>query len=344
MSRGGISTTWKGQRVSMSPLIGRVHNLRTPLSAFIGRESQVAAVVDLLRRDDVRLVTLSGPGGVGKTRLATAAATSVTGDFEDGVWHVRPGAHLQPCPRHPRDSAGSRRARGRGRTARLPPRNLSGRATSLAGPGQLRAGRCRGALGGRFTRRLPGSQGPRYQSGPAARLRRTRVPGATAFAPCARNGIARREETITSEAVRLFVDRALAVKPDLALTAETAPAVAEICRRLDGLPLAIELAAARVKGPLAGGAASAVGAAATAADRRRARPAGATTDDASAIGWSHDLLAGDEQAVFRRLAVFVGGFTLEAAEAVVGLNIDEILEGIASLVDKSLLAPNGARF
>jgi hypothetical protein len=88
MSRGGISTTRKGHRVSMSPPIGRVHNLRTPLSAFIGRESQVAAVVDLLRRDDVRLVTLSGPGGVGKTRLATAAATSVTGDFVDGVWHV----------------------------------------------------------------------------------------------------------------------------------------------------------------------------------------------------------------------------------------------------------------
>src|SRR5215212_6403723 len=88
MIRGGISTVRKDHRVSMSPPIGRVHNLRTPLSAFIGRESQVAAVVDLLRRDDVRLVTLTGPGGVGKTRLATAAATEAVDDFRDGVWLV----------------------------------------------------------------------------------------------------------------------------------------------------------------------------------------------------------------------------------------------------------------
>ena len=140
------------------------------------------------------------------------------------------------------------------------------------------------------------------------------------------------------EAVRLFIERARAVKPDFAVTNDNAPAVAEICSRLDGLPLAIELAAAFVKVlpppallkrlekrlPLLTGGA-------------RTLPARQQTMR-QAIAWSHDLLTEEEQRVFRRLAVFTGGCTLEAAEAVVAQDGPlDVFGGIASLVDKSLL-------
>ena len=146
-----------------------------------------------------------------------------------------------------------------------------------------------------------------------------------------------------AEAVRLFVARARAVKPDFAVTAANAPAVAAICHRLDGLPLAIELAAARsnLLAPpalltrLAGQLSVLTGGPRDAPARLR------TMRDA--IAWSHDLLTASERALFRRLAVFAGGFTLEAAEAVAAGDagtdgvLPSVLDGLASLVDKSLV-------
>jgi non-specific serine/threonine protein kinase len=145
-------------------------------------------------------------------------------------------------------------------------------------------------------------------------------------------------ELSSSDAVSLFVERAKVVRPDFALTATNAEAVAAICRTLDGLPLAIELAAARIKMlppqamlvRLEHRLALLTGGARDAPERLRTLR--------GAIAWSHDLLTGDEQALFRQLSVFVGGGTLDAVDAVcAGANGDEILDGVTSLVDKGLL-------
>ncbi|HEU0114876.1 MAG TPA: LuxR C-terminal-related transcriptional regulator [Thermomicrobiales bacterium] len=319
----------------MSPAAGYVHNLRPPLSTFIGRESEAGAVAALLRRDDVRLVTLTGPGGVGKTRLAARAAAAVADDFPDGVWLVNlapisdPGLVLPAIAQ----ALGVREARDEPLAQRLETFLASRRLLLMldnfeqvvaAAPLVAAAlGACPGVkalVTSRIRLRVSGE-------------RERPVPPLTLPGPDA----ATAPETPASEAVRLFVDRALAVKPDLALTAETAPAVAEICRRLDGLPLAIELAAARVK---------VLSPAALQARLERRLPllTGGGQDlparqqtMRAAISWSYDLLTPDEQALFRRLAVFVGGFTLAAAEAVVGDEAGDVLDGIASLADKSLL-------
>ena len=146
--------------------------------------------------------------------------------------------------------------------------------------------------------------------------------------------------------MRLFVARAQAVRADFALTAENAPTVAAICRRLDGLPLAIELAAARVK-------VLPPPALLERLDRRMPMLTDGSRDQPprlramrDAIAWSYDLLTPEEQALFRRLAVFAGGFTLEAAEAVAsatgGAGRDRFA-GIAALVEANLLRPDGRR-
>ena len=198
-----------------------------------------------------------------------------------------------------------------------------------------------GAAGRRAAGGLPGAEGAGDQPRAAAPARRAGVPGAAAGAArpparCPTLAAARRQYA----AVQLFIERAQAVQPDFAVTDANAPAVAEICRRLDGLPLAIELAAARVKlfppaallarldnrlPLLTGGA--------------RDLPARQQTIRTT-IDWSYDLLDADEQALFARLAVFVGGCTLEAAEAVCNADGDlamDVMDGIAALVDKSLL-------
>ncbi len=313
-----------------------VHNLRASLSAFIGRAPEVAVVAELLRQKDVRLVTLTGPGGVGKTRLAARAATEVANDFPDGVWFVALAPITNPSLVLPAIAhiLGVREAKDEPIAARLET-YLADRQLLLlldnfeqvvdAAPALAELlGACPGLKALVTSRVRLRVSGEREYPVPPMTLPPSAAMSAT-------GGVA------PSEAVTLFLDRARAVKPDLAITAETAPAVAEICRRLDGLPLAIELAAARVK---------VLSPAALQARLERRLPllTGGGQDLPArqqtmrdAIAWSFDLLAPAEQALFRQLAVFVGGFTLDAAEAVIGSDGGDVFEGISSLTDKSLL-------
>ena len=290
-------------------------NLPVPATPFLGREADRTQLSALLTRDDVRLLTLTGPGGTGKTRLALQAAADAADAFAAGVWWVPLAALRDPALVL---EAAARALGASGDVAEHIGDNqqlllfdnfehLTDAAADLA---QLLA-RCP-----RLTL-LVTSREPLHLAG-------------------------EREHAVDplepTEAVELFLTRALAVKRDFAANGE----VALICERLDHLPLAIELAAARVKvlslrallarleqrlPVLAGGARDAP---------ERQRTLRAT------IEWSHDLLTPDEQRLFRRLGVFRGGWTLEAAEHIVGTDLDTM----QSLVDKSLVRvrPESGRF
>ncbi|MDF3041547.1 MAG: adenylate/guanylate cyclase protein, partial [Thermomicrobiales bacterium] len=312
------------------------NNLPGQLTPFFGREEQVARVVDLLGREDVRLLTITGPGGVGKTRVALQAAADVLEHFADGVWFVDLSV-LDDSTLVPPAIAGVLGVRDEG----------SGLTERLAGA--LAAKRLLLVLDN-FERVL--------EAAPFVTSLLARAPGlkvlVTSRAPMHTYGeqefplapfllpdsapLLPLEQVRQLDAVRLFVERAQAVKPDFTVTAANASAIAEICHRLDGLPLAIELAAAliRMLSPQAllmrlekrlplltrGG---------------RDVPARQQTMR-DAIDWSHDLLTREEQALFQSLAVFVGGFTLDAAEAVALPEATlDVFDGVASLVDKSLL-------
>ena len=288
-----------------------------PLTRLVGREAPLAALRTLLERDDVRLVTLTGPGGIGKTRLAIALAEEVAGEFADGVVFVDL-APLRAADTVLSTIAAALAVRETGATplaqlvhAALAPRQLlllCDNFEHLLPAAPLLTELLQGAPG---VTALVTSRQPLHVRGE----REFPVPPLVVPASPTR---ASAESAVTSEAVALFVERAQDARFDFALTADDMPVVAEIVIRLDGLPLAIELAAAGVRvlpprailarlehrldlltdGPR------------DAPDRHR------TMRDA--IRWSHNLLNDAERAVFRRLAVFAGGFTLEAAEWVAG--------------------------
>ena len=307
-------------------------HLPTSLTSFIGRERDIDEIAALLGGGSVRLLTLVGPGGVGKTRLAIEAARVVGDSFLDGVWFVDLAPLTDPAlviPTIARTAGiqesgdapiGDRLSNFlRPRTALLVLDNVEQVVTSAPDIANLLAV-CPNLVI-LATSREPLAVGgeQQYPVPPLGLDPATAAPDGP------------------SDAIRLFAMRAHAAHPDFTLNAETEPIVAEICHRLDGLPLAIELAAARVKTlppsdlltrldrrlPL------------LSATRRDAPRRQQTMRDT--IAWSYALLSPDEQALFRKLAIFVGGFTLDAAEAIAGdLNLD-ILSSVASLVDKSLV-------
>ena len=330
-----------GDSMSSSSATAADRFLPAPLTAFVGRERELAGLRALLARRDVRLLTVTGPGGVGKTRLAIEAARELAGGFAAGARFVPLAPLGSP------DLVLPAIARTLGIGESRPGGILRDLTEQLASTELL-------LVLDNFEHVL--AAGPDLvlllAACPALTLLVTsraalHVSGEHEFAvpplplPVER-GTWTFEQIAASDAVRLFVERAEAVQAGFRLTPANAWDAAEICRRLDGLPLAIELAAARVKvfPPRA---------LLARLERRLPLLTGGPRDAPArlrtmrdAIAWSHDLLDADEQRLFRRLAVFVGGFTLDAAIDVAGdgtLPEGAVVEGISSLVDKSLLLP-----
>ncbi|HEX5963513.1 MAG TPA: tetratricopeptide repeat protein [Gemmatimonadales bacterium] len=318
-------------------LEGRPNNLPHQPTPLLGRERELGEVADLLRREDVHVVTLTGPAGVGKTRLALQAAADLLEVFPDGAFFVELAPLADPAlvPSTVASALGVREEVGqpliktltaflRDRQVLLALDNFE----HLLPAAPVVSDLLRACPGVKI---LATSRAPLHLRGE----REYPVPALALPDPSQPEPVA---QLIQYEAIRLFVERAQAAKPAFALTDENAAAVTEICCRLDGLPLAIELAAARVKLLPPQALLDRLG------ERLKVLTGGARDAPArqrtlrDAIAWSHDLLSEHDQTLFRRLAVFAGGCTLEAVEAVANAAGDlDTLEGMTSLVDESLL-------
>ncbi len=309
-------------------------------TGFLGREKEVAAAEQLLLRPDVSLVTITGPGGIGKTRLAVQLASRLAEHFSGGTYFVSLSSLSDP-----------------GLLASVIVQALGIREAGTQSPMEVlkaslrRSGRApKLLLLDNFEHLIEAVPTLVELLSVASKLKvlvtsrsALHVYGENEFPvpPLAlpEQSVATVEVLSQSPAVALFVQRAVAAKPDFQLTPENAAAVAEICARLDGLPLAIELAAARVKvlSPTA---------MRTRLSSRLQLLTGGARDMPqrhqtlrAAMDWSYDLLTPTEQRLFRRLSVFVGGCTLEGAEAVCDAKGDlglDVLNGMESMVDKSL--------
>ena len=301
------------------------HNFPVQLTSFVGRGAQMTALEKLLV--DNRLVTLTGAGGAGKTRLAVEIAARIAAEFGDGVWYV----DLAPVTGADVVPVAAARALG------LP--DQPGRSTMDT---LLRFVRDRQMLVV-----LDNCEHLLDASAELVVALLGAAPGLTVLATSREPiGVAGEVSwrvpslSLADEAIELFVDRARRARPDFRITGDNTTTVIEICRRLDGMPLAIELAAARVRALslaeildglrdrfrlLTGGARTAV---------RRQQTLRASVD------WSHALLSEPERVLFRRLAVFLGGFDVDAAQAVAGggeMARFQVLDLLALLVDKSLV-------
>lgn len=345
----------------LKTLDSQLRGLPVPPTPLIGRDHEVATVRSLLAIDEAggrganaaRLVTLTGPGGAGKTRLSLHLAATLAPSFADGIVFV-PLAPLTESSLVMQEIA-----------TRLNVQDPDGARTREAVIAELESLDLFMVLDN-FEQVMDATPNVAELLAACPRLtvlatsrerlnlrgeRELPVPPLPLPAPSdlseeydLHHGGARLVERVSeSAAVRLFIDRATATKPNFELTADNAAAVAEICRRLDGLPLAIELAAARVRMLTPAAMLSRL-------DRRLDLLAGGARDLPSrqqtmrnTVAWSYDLLSPDEQRLFARLAIFSGGATTEAADAILGL------DGIATdtepldfgalemLVDKSLV-------
>jgi predicted ATPase/class 3 adenylate cyclase len=318
-------------------LEGRTNNLPLQPTPLVGRERQVSEIAERLRGVEVRLLTLTGPGGTGKTRLALQVGADLMEEFEDGVFFVSLATIMHPelVPSTIAGSLGLRESAGQSLKETLEgylhPRRLllilDNFEQVLEGAplvGEL-LGMCpelKVLATSRIPLRLYGEQ--EYPVPPLELPDLLRLPPLKRLAQY--------------EAVKLFLERARAVKPDFEITNDNAPAVAEICVHLDGLPLAIELAAARTKLLPPWALLSRLG------NRLKLLKGGARNLPArqrtlrGTIDWSYELLDEHEKRLFGRLSVFAGGCTLEAIDEICDPEGElEALEVVGSLLEKSLL-------
>ena len=320
-------------------------NLPIPLSTFIGREHEIREIQKLLLSN--RLVTLTGPGGCGKTRLALKVAQELIEELENHIWYVELASVSDPVfvPQTIAATLNIREQLSRSLTDVLTD-TLATSPTLLvldncehlifasAQIAEALLKKCPDLKILATSREMLGITGEIAWTVPPLSLPRQQPWTNPASAQYALNLYKE------SESVQLFINRAVAISPDFKLTAENGAWVADICRHLDGMPLAIELAAARVRSLSVQQIAQRLD------DRFNLLIGGSRTAPlrqqtlASALDWSYALLSEAEQKVLQRLSVFAGGATLEAAESVcteAGIESTDVLDALSHLVDKSLV-------